>query len=147
MVKCAKEKRIVLLTLAICLFVALTISSGCKKKEQYEEARQEVPEENTKHVSTSEQSGMAEKIDLRILFVGPPDTKRTKDFVDFLTNNFEKVVTVGKKAFNEDRTTEFDVIIIDEIIYVSREFLRATVTIGIAGTKIGDYLDLKTGYL
>ena len=147
MVKCAKENRIVLLALTICLFFTLTISGGCKKKEQSEEARQAVPEEKTKHVSVSEQTGTAEKIDLRILYVGQPDTERTKDFVDFLTENFGKMVTMDKKTFDEDRTAEFDVIIIDEIIYVSREYSRPTVTIGIAGTKIGDYLELKTGYL
>jgi len=147
MVKCAKENRIVLLALTICLFFTLTISGGCKKKEQSEEARQAVPEEKTKHVSVSEQTGTAEKIDLRILYVGQPDTERTKDFIEFLSKNFEKVGNIDKKTFNEHKTDEFDVIVIDEIINISREYSRPTVTIGIAGTKIGDYLDLKTGYL
>jgi len=147
MVKCAKENRIVLLALTICLFFTLTISGGCKKKEQSEEARQAVPEEKTKHVSVSEQTGTAEKIDLRILYVGQPDTERTKDFIEFLSKNFEKVGNIDKKTFNEHKTDEFDVIVIDEIINISREYLRATVTIGGAGTRVGDRLSLKTGYL
>lgn len=147
MVKCAKENRIVLLALTLCLYFTMTISSGCKKKEQPEEARQSAPEEKTKHVSASEQIHTAEKIDLRILYVGQPDTERTNDFVDFLTKNFEKVVTIDKKVFNEDRTAEFDVIVLDQTIRIKREYLRPTVTIGNAGTRVGDYLDLKTGYL
>ena len=150
MVKCAKGNRNVFLALTIYLFFILTISSGCKKKEQPEEARQDVPAEEITRTSISEQvvqTVASEKIDLRILFVGPPDNERTKDFIDFLTKNFEKVVTIGKKAFNEDKTAEFDVIVLDETIRIKREYLRPTVTIGNAGTRVGDYLDLKTGYL
>jgi len=150
MVKCAKENRIVLLALTICLVFTLTISSGCKKKEQPEEARQDVSTEEIKHTSTSEevvQAGTSEKIDLRILFVGQPGAERTKDFEDFLTKNFKEVVTIDKKSFNEDKTPEFDVIVFDEIIKISRKYSRATVTIGAAGTTICDRLDLKTGYL
>lgn len=146
MFKCGKGKRVVLLALIVCLFLIQTIS-GCKKKDQSEEARQAVPEEEIKNVSSSEQTDIVKKIDLRILYVGVPDSDRQKDFVAFLNKHFEKVVAINKKAFNEDKTSEFDVILLDQIIRIKREYSRPTVTIGSAGTKIGDYLDLKTGYL
>jgi hypothetical protein len=56
-------KRIVL-ALLICLCFTLTIPGGCKKKDQSEEARQAVPEEEIKQVSESKQvvqSNVSEK--------------------------------------------------------------------------------------
>ena len=150
MIKFTNEKIIVLAALAICLCFTLTISSGCKKKEQSEEARQDVPAKQTKDTTTSKQivqAGAPEKIDLHILYVGQPDTERAKDFIKFLSKNFEKVVNLDRKSFNEEKTAGFDVIVIDEIIKITREYSRPTVTIGVAGTRVGDYLDLKTGYL
>jgi hypothetical protein len=154
MAKCTKEDRIVLLVFTICLCFALTILSGCKRKAQSEEARQDIPTEDTKDANTSEQvvqDESPEKINLRILYVGAPlqigDSNRRDDFKEFLSKNFKEVVAIDKKVFNEDKTAEFDVILLDQIIRIKREYLRPTVTIGVAGTKIGDYLDLKTGYL
>lgn len=149
MVKCGREKRIILSVLIVCLCFSLVISSGCKKKDQSDEARQAVSEK-AKKTSVSkevESARVFEKINLRILYVGQPNIERSKDFIDFLSDNFKKVTAVDKKAFDQDRTTEFDVILLDQIIRIKREYSRPTVTIGGAGTKIGDYLDLKTGYL
>jgi len=150
MVKYAKENRIVLMALGICLCVILSISSGCKKKEQSKETGLDVPAEEINHTSTPEQMawvGASEKIDLRILYVGLPDTDRGKDFVDFLKKHFKRFETINRKAFHEDKTAEFDVIILDENIKISREYSRPTVTIGISGSRICDSLALKTGYL
>jgi hypothetical protein len=150
MIKCGKGKRIIQLILIGCLLGALMISSGCKKKDQSEETRQAVPEEEAKKISVSkkvEPVGTSEKINLRILYVGAPILNRPNEFIEFLSRYFEKVTAIDKIAFDEDKTSEFDVIVLDEIIKISREYSRSTVTIGIAGTKIGDYLDLKTGYL
>jgi uncharacterized lipoprotein YehR (DUF1307 family) len=158
MVKCSKENRIVLLALAICLFFTLTISSGCKKKEQSEEARQDVPTEEIKHTTTSEQvvqAGASEKINLRILYAGLPNTDRAKDFVDFLTKHFKQVETTDYNTFTGDETADFDVAVIDydgvqfraPRPKVSRRYTRATVTMGVPGAFICSNLSLKTGYL
>lgn len=150
MVKYAKENRIVLKALGICLCFILSISSGCKKKEQSEKTGLDVPAEEITRTSTSEQIAWAEaseKIDLRILYAGLPDTDRGKDFVDFLKTHFKRFETIDRKAFHEDKTAEFDVIILDENIKISREYSRPTVTIGVSGSKICDSLALKTGYL
>ena len=158
MIKCAKEKRIILLALAICIFVTLTISSGCKKKEQPEEARQDISTEEIKHTSTSEEvfpAGTSEKIDLRILYAGLPDTDRAKDFVDFLSKHFKQVETSEYKTFTGDEAADFDVAIIDHDGLdtraprpnVPRQYTGATVTMGVPGAFICSRLSLKTGYL
>jgi uncharacterized lipoprotein YehR (DUF1307 family) len=158
MVKCAKEKRIVLATLAICLFFILTISSGCKKKEQPEEARQNVPAEEITPTSTPEQvvqAGTSEKINLRILYAGLPNTDRAKDFVDFLSKHFKQVETTDYNTFTGDEAADFDVAIIDHDGLdtraprpnVSRQYTGATVTMGVPGAFICSRLSLKTGYL
>jgi hypothetical protein len=138
------------LAFTICLCFALTISSGCKKKQQSEDTRQDTPTEEITQSTTSEQivqAGTVKKNNLCILYVGQLNTERSKDFIEFLSKNFKKVAVVDKKVFNEDNTAEFDVILLDEIIRIKRDYLRPTVTIGSSGTKVGDYLDLKTGYL
>jgi hypothetical protein len=150
MVKYAKENRIVPKALGLCLCVILSISSGCKKKEQSNETGLEVATEEKNHTSSSEQMawvGASEKIDLRILYIGLPETDRGKDFVNFLKKHFKRFETIDRKAFHEDKTAEFDVIVLDENIKISREYSRPTVTIGISGSKICDRLALKTGYL
>ena len=158
MVKCTKENRIVLLALTICLFFTLTISIGCKKKEQSEEARQDVSAEEIKHTSTSEelvQAGASGKIDLRILYAGLPDTDRAKDFVDFLTKHFKQVETTDYITFTGNEAIDFDVAVIDHdgVDFraprpkISRQYNRATVTMGVPGAFVCSNLSLKTGYL
>jgi len=155
MVKCAKENRILLLVLTICLFFTLTISSGCKKKEQSEEARQDVPAEKTKHISASGQTDTTEKINLRILYAGLPNTDRAKDFVDFLTKHFKQVETTDYITFTGEEAADFDVAIIDHDGLdtraprpkVSRQYTGATVTMGVPGAFVCSNLSLKTGYL
>ncbi len=158
MVKCAKENIIVLSALTLCLCFTLTISSGCKKKEQSEEAQQDVPAEQITQTTTSEQVvwvGASEKIDLRILYAGLLETDRAKDFVAFLAANFEKVETTDYLTFKGDESAGFDVAIIDHngVAFrsprpnISRQYTRATVTMGVPGAFICSNLSLKTGYL
>jgi hypothetical protein len=158
MVKYAKETRIVLLALTICLFSTLTISSGCKKKEQSEEARQDVPTEEITPTSTPEQVvqiGPSGKIDLRILYAGLPDTDRAKDFVDFLSKHFKQVETTDYNTFTGDGVANYDIAIIDHngvafrhsLPKISRRYTRATVTMGVPGAFICASLSLKTEYL
>ena len=149
MIKCAMENKIVFAAFTLWLVFALAISGGCKKKEQPEEARQAAPTEEAKKVSASE------KIDLRILYAGLPNTERAKDFVDFLTKHFKEVETTDYNTFKGDKTAGFDVTIIDyngqdtraPLPSISREYSRATITVGSPGADLCSRLSLKTGYL
>ncbi len=158
MIKCAMENRIVFAAFTLWLVFALAISGGCKKKEQPEEARQAVPAEETQQVSIFEEIDeidVSEKIELRILYAGLPNTERAKDFVDFLTKHFKEVETTDYNTFKGDKTAGFDVTIIDydgqdtraPLPPVSREYSRATITVGSPGAKLGNRFSLKTGYL
>lgn len=160
MVKYAKENRIALMALSICLCFALSISSSCKKKEQSEEIGQNVPTEETIHPSTSEQVAWAdasEKSDLRILYAGLLETDRAKDFVAFLGAHFEKVRTTDYLTFNGDESAGFDVTIIDydgvdsdeskAVSKLSHQYAHAAVAVGAPGALICSQLSLKTAYL
>ncbi|MHC4207449.1 MAG: hypothetical protein ACYSTT_22560, partial [Planctomycetota bacterium] len=117
MVEYAKENRIALMTLNVCLCFILLISSSCKKKEQSEEIGQDVPAERIPNTSTSGQivwEEASEKIDLQILYAGLLETDRAKDFVAFLTAHFEKVKTTDYLTFREAESAGFDVTIIDQ---------------------------------
>ncbi len=158
MTKYIIRNRIILAALTIWFVFTLTIFISCKKKEQPEEARQTVPAEETQQVSTSEEIDkidVSEQIDLRILYAGLPNTERAKDFVDFLTKHFNEVETTDYNTFTESKTAGFDVTIIDydgqdtraPLPSVSREYSRATITVGSPGADLCNRLSLKTGYL
>lgn len=158
MIKRTVKNGIVLVALGLWLVFAVAISGGCKKKEQPEEARQAVPAEETQQVSTSEdidKIDVSEKIELRILYAGLPNTERAKDFVDFLTKHFKEVETTDYNTFTESKTAGFDVTIIDydgqdtraPLPSISREYSRATITVGSPGADLCNRLSLKTGYL
>lgn len=125
----------------------LTIFIGCKKKEQSQDTQQTV--ETLKTETTSE------KIDLNILYAGLPNTDRAKDFVGFLKKHFKQVETTDYTTFTGNYTSDFDVAIIDHngIGFrtprpnISRQYSRATVTMGVPGAFICSNLSLKTGYL
>ena len=97
----------------------------------------------------------AEKIDLRVLYVGHPDSDREKDFVSFLERHFKKVETGDLQTFTGRNTTGSAIIILDydgEVFkspkpQLPRDYARATVTVGVAGALICDMQRLKTGYL
>jgi hypothetical protein len=158
MTKYIIRNRIVLAMLTIWLVFTLTIFISCKKKEQPEDTQQAVPTEKTKHVSASEKidkTDVSEKIDLRILYVGHPDSSREKDFVNFLTKQFKAVETADLKDFNEGQTDGFDVTILDydgdgfksPRPNISRNFSRPMVTVGVTGALMSSRWNLKTGYL
>jgi hypothetical protein len=102
-----------------------------------------------------ENTDTSEKSDLRILYAGLPNTDRAKDFMDFLTKYFKKVEFTDYNNFKEDLTANFDVTIIDHngvgfrapLPKISRQYSRATVTMGVPGAHICSRLSLKTGYL
>ncbi len=144
------RNRIVLAVVLTFSFVFIvTFFSGCRKREQPEGTQQAVATEKTKHVSASN------KIGLRILYAGLPNTDRAKDFVDFLSKHFKQVETTDYNTFTGDETADFDVAIIDHdgldtrapSPNISRRYTRATVTMGVPGAFICSRLSLKTGYL
>jgi hypothetical protein len=158
MIKCTVKNGIVLVALGLWLVFAVAISGGCKKKEQPEDTQQAVPTEKTKHVSAPDQidkTDVSEKIGLRILYVGHPDSAREKDFVSFLTKQFKAVETADLKDFNEGQTDGFDVTILDydgdgfkaPRLRISTNFSRPVITVGVAGALMSSRWNLKTGYL
>ncbi len=158
MTKYIIRNRIILAALTIWFVFTLTNFISCKKKEQPEDTRQAVPTEKTKHVSASEKidkTDVSEKIGLRILYVGHPDSAREKDFVNFLTKQFKAVETADLKGFKEGQTDGFDVTILDydgdgfksPRPNISRNFTRPMVTVGVAGALMSSRWNLKTGYL
>ena len=160
MTKYIIRKRIIRAMLTIWFVSTLTILTGCKKKEQPEEARQVAPTEETKEVSASEKidkTDVSEKIELRILYAGVLDTGRAKDFVAFLGEHFEMVETTEYMTFKGNESADFDVTIIDDdglesVVRgpnIPRSYSHAAITIGVPGAFLSDRLGLglKTAYL
>jgi len=140
-----------------CILVMIS-AFGCRKKEPPQGARQEPSTGTTRPVPAADrvyEPDTAEKIDLRILYAGVPNTERAKDFTEFLAKHFLEVGTTDYKAFKEDQASGFDVVILDydgvgfsaPRPSISREYSRATVTMGVPGAFICGSLSLKTGYL
>jgi hypothetical protein len=149
MTKYIIRNRIVLAALTIWFIFTLMIFVSCRKKEQPEDTQQAVPTEKT------DKTDVSEKIGLRILYVGHPDSAREKDFVNFLTKQFKAVETADLKDFNEGQTDGFDVTILDydgdgfksPRPNISRNFSRPMVTVGVTGALMSSRWNLKTGYL
>ncbi len=150
--------RIASVVLVVGLAYALTISGGCKRKDQPEDAQQSVRDQGTEQGSTSEvvaDHGTSVKHDLRILYVGLPDTDRQKDFIRFLSRHFKQVDTADYNTFEEDQAKDCDVVILDKDgiewksldIKVSSQYSRATISIGVPGAFWCSGLGLKTGYM
>lgn len=158
MTKYIIRNTIILAALTIWFVFTLMIFVSCRKKEQPEDTQQAVPTEKTKHVSASEKidkTDVSDKIGLRILYVGHPDSAREKDFVSFLTKQFKAVETADLKDFNEGQTDGFDVTILDydgdgfkaPRLRISTNFSRPVITVGVAGALMSGRWNLKTGYL
>jgi hypothetical protein len=148
-------------TLILLLALVFTLSA-CKKK-QSPQARDETQIDSVKSVTQSQppQKTTDDKIPLRILYVGLPDTERQKDFVSFLSGNFTEVKTAGLDTFTEEQTRDSDVIILDKDgiqwgsrggnplrdLQVSAQYSRPTLSLGIPGAFWTDRMRLKTGYM
>lgn len=143
-----KKTTLYVLMASACLF-GLTIFAGCKK---------DPPPEETRQASTDNAGGEIEtpdRIEMRILYVGHPGSEREKDFADFLTAHFKLVETGDLANFEENQAEQFDVTIFDydgdpfkaPRPNISRNYSRATVTLGVVGALICDGQNLKPGYL
>ncbi len=97
-------------------------------------------------------SGLGEKIDLKVLFAGDPETTRTKDFVDFLGQHFSQVSFCEVSKYNEDDSTGHDVILLDSesfrtrISGLTKDGGRPTMLIGAFGGMTGSRLQVRTNY-
>jgi hypothetical protein len=148
---------------SLILLLALVLSlPACKKKQSppaQEETQKSLVKSNAKSQAQEEITG--DKIPLRILYVGLPDTERQKDFVSFLSKNFIEVKTAGLYTFMEEQTKDSDVIILDKDgiqwgneggkplrdLRVSAQYSRPTISLGIPGAFWTDRMRLKTGYM
>jgi hypothetical protein len=55
----------------------------------------------------------AERIALKVLFVGATDTPRVKAFAEFLTERFETTKAVARDGFDPKTAADFDVVLLD----------------------------------
>jgi hypothetical protein len=160
MAKFTITKRFVLAALALWLVHALATSGGCKKKEEPADAPQAIGPAKTENISASEKidvdlAGAAGKLDLRILYVGLPNTERQKDFVEFLSRHFKQVDTADYNTFKEEQTKDCDVAIFDKDglewkpldINVSSQYSRATISMGVPGAFWVRKVSSKMGYM
>ncbi len=139
-----KKAVVYLLMVSMYLFVSGG-GSGCKKS---------VPGEEMTGPAEVVSGDVGEKIDLRILYAGLPDTDRKKDFVKFLSGHFEKVGVGDYLNFRAEQADGFDVVILDHDGAdfralrpdVPRDYSRATITMGVPGALICSNLGLKTAY-
>lgn len=148
---------------ALILLLALVFTlSACKKKQSppvQDEAQNGLVKSATQ--SQAQQKTTHDKIPLRILYVGLPNTERQEDFVSFLSKNSREVKTVDLYAFKEEQTKDSDVVILDKDgiqwgseggrplrdLQVSAQYSRPTVSLGIPGAFWTDRMRLKTGYM
>ena len=158
MKKFTVTSRISFVALVLWPVSALLILSGCKDEDQPEDAQQATEPQKTEHIYASErikQAGTPKKLDLRILYVGLPDTERQKDFVEFLRQHFRQVETANYNTFEEEQTKDCDVAIFDKDgvewkpldIEVSGQYSRATISIGVPGAFWCDRVSSKMGYI
>ena len=112
----------------------------------------------------------AEKINLKVLYAGNPDSPRTKDFVSFLGQHFARVGETSYETFKADEAKGYDVVIFDwTSIYprdkdgkiapkstslnspktpgLSPDFDRPAVLIGAAGGSLAGQFRLKIDWL
>ncbi len=102
--------------LTLCCVLVMIFAFGCRKKEPPQGRGREPSTETTKPAPAAErvyQADTGEKINLRILYAGVPNSDRAKDFTEFLARHFEQVETTDYNNFKENQTTGFDVIILD----------------------------------
>lgn len=114
------------------------------------------------------QEPAAEKIALRVLYAGQPESPREKEFVELLGRHFEKVGTIHLKSASTDAAKDWDVVVLDWVSIYARDekgemvrgkgltmppvkldakFSRATVMIGATGGQVGGARKLKLDWL
>ena len=145
---------------AVILLLGVLIALQVNKKKESPPARQETQDTLVKSDDLKVIAG--DKIPLKILYVGLVNTERQKDFVSFLSENFQEVKTADLYTFKEEQTSNSDVIILDKDgiqwgndgggkplrdYIVSNRYSRPTISMGIPGAFWTDRMRLKTGYM
>jgi len=148
--------------LAVGLLLAMSLCSGCRDNGPATEPQQQAAGSNATETAVepvtepdTEPPGSSDKIPLRILYVGLPNTERQADFVTFLSGHFEQVDTADYNAFSEEQTKDCDVAIFDKDglewksldISVSSEYSRATVSLGVPGAFWVRSVSSRMGYM
>ncbi len=152
-----KKMIVCVLAVSACLLV-LGVLGGCKK--EIPGAKTGQPAQVEKTLSPAKEVEVVsddepDKINLKILYAGLLDTDRQKDFVKFLSGHFKQVGIGDYLNFNSAQADGFDVVILDHdgvdtqapTPDLSRDYCRATVTMGVPGADIGSRMGLKTAYL
>jgi hypothetical protein len=105
-----------------------------------------------------------QKIDLKVLYAGVPDTPRTKDFTEFLGKTFTEVGTVALNALDQKAAAKSDVVIVDspspygagegpgsfkmpDAPELTTDFTKPTILVGAAGGKVLLELKIKLTWL
>ena len=61
-----------------------------------------------------QEAPVKKKIDLKVVYVGQPETDRAKSFVKLFSDNFSKVEILNQEEFKAEKTAEFDVVVLDQ---------------------------------
>ncbi|MHC4120229.1 MAG: hypothetical protein ACYSWO_22275 [Planctomycetota bacterium] len=110
--------------------------------------------------AAAQQAPAENKISLRVLYAGMPDTDRQKDFVSFLSRHFAKVESVDVMSFQPEQAAGSDVVILDKDgiqwrerggnplyeIGLPKSYNRATIALGTPGAFLYDRMRLKPRY-
>jgi hypothetical protein len=153
------QKTTILRYTAVILLLGVLFALQVFKKKELPPAQDETQTALTK--SDDQQMTAGDKIPLKILYVGLVNTERQKDFVSFLSDNFQEVKTADLYAFKEEQTNDSDVIILDKDgiqwagrggkplwdLRVSNQYSRPTISMGIPGAFWTSGMRLKTGYM
>ena len=148
--------------LAAGVLLAMSPCWGCRDEKPEPEPAEQVAENNTPEtvaeaatVPEEQPAVSSGKMQLRVLYVGLPDTERQKDFVTFLGKHFTQVETTDYNTFQEEQTKDCDVAIFDKDglewkpldIRVSSRYSRATVSLGVPGAFWIRSVSRKMGYM
>jgi len=119
-------------------------------------------------MAAQEKPPAPEKIQLRVLYAGKPESPREKEFVALLGGHFAEVGTIHLGSACSAKAKDWDVVVLDWISIYPRDeqgktipnkgismppvkldaaFSRATVMIGAAAGTVGGSLKLKTDWL
>ena len=144
----SSNRRRIIISIVISLFIAFAFLAGCKQKEQPFETKQPPPSEKSEQVAQSQlktSEVILENKDLRILYTGHPGSNREKDFVGFLRKHFKTVETGDFKTFKNSDAEGFDVTILDydgdsfkaPRPSITDTFVKPVVTVGVVGAFMG----------
>jgi hypothetical protein len=107
----------------------------------------------------------AQKIDLKVLYAGAPESRRTKDFTEFLGKTFTEVGAVELKSLDAKAAAKYDVVIVDspspyragtdtrsafkmpESPKLALDFTKPTILMGAAGGVVLGDLKIKLQWL